>query len=113
MLEQPTVLVVQHDQQALVPQFLVRPKRVVDIGNQVFSEPDVVRGMLIVGLCHRRMDRKPKDVKGPQQEFFRVYPERAARLEGFGLGQHVRGKRSTRTRLRGLDSRGYPANSPA
>ena len=60
MIEETTVLVMEHDQEALLPDVL--------IGTERITETNVVWGVLVVRLCLGRLHREACEMSQPLEE---------------------------------------------
>ena len=68
MIEETTVLVIEHDQEALLPDVLIGTERIIGIGDQVLTETNVVWGVLVVRLCLGRLHREACEMSQPLEE---------------------------------------------
>src|SRR5262245_60518277 len=61
MIEEPTMLVVSHDQCGLIPQIGVRSECIIDVRDQMFSEANILRRMLRISVLAGRIDKSWED----------------------------------------------------
>jgi hypothetical protein len=99
VLKETSMLIMEHDEKAVLPDGFVRSEGFIDISKKVLAEAHVVRWVLVVGLVPRRLDGEAQAISERFHEIDEPTEEAAAGLEITRLDEAVGGKGWTRGRV--------------